>query len=111
MAKRKSQKRMVEQARRDCGEIEQGIRRGDCMRLEYKNDRFTVLSGECGNDEVYLHLRTNKGEVTLVLSDDDLLTLEGQCTDLGIYFESKNLEKQRDMDAMGILQTTSEAVH
>jgi hypothetical protein len=111
MAKRKSHKRMVEQARRDCTEIEQGIRQGECMRLEYKNDRFTIVSGECGNDEVYLHLRTNRGPITLVLSDDDLLKLEGQCADLGIYFESKNLDKQKDMDAMAMVQATSEAVH
>ena len=87
--RRKSRRRVVrEEMEYLKREVEPAVLRGDCYRLQEPNDgKFLCMGGPISATENYLHLRTNKGPITLLMSNEDLATLQEQCLDLCMWVE------------------------
>lgn len=67
--------------------VEAAIKRGEIgNRLDYDGD-YTSYAGECGDGETFLHVKTDKGPVTLVLTEDCVMQLMSQLDDLLTYYE------------------------
>ena len=80
-------------------EVEPAVLRGDCYRLQEPNDgKFLCMGGPISATENYLHLRTNKGPITLLMTNEDLATLQEQCLDLCMWVEQEAHEREKEQE-------------
>jgi hypothetical protein len=90
---KKTERQLEKEARAYCSDvIEPKIKSGEIDTRLDMDKGFPLLSGKAGGDDVYLCLRTTRGDVTVLLDEDDVYQLEAQFTDLSTYFDIKRDE-------------------